>query len=159
MLSRHEWLALTGLLGLCFAVALVGSWFTTPVLDDWYATLRKPTWTPPNWVFGPVWSALYVSMAVAAWLVWRKRQLVAVVVPLSLFMVQLALNLGWSVVFFGLQNPGAACIEIVLLWTAIVATLLAFWRVTAAAGWLLVPYLGWVTFAVALNFAIWQLND
>ena len=130
-----------------------------PVLDDWYASLRKPTWTPPNWIFGPVWSVLYVSMAVAAWVVWRKRQSVAVVVPLSLFMVQLALNLGWSVVFFGLQNPDGACIEIVLLWAAIVATLVAFWRVTATAGWLLVPYLGWVTFAVALNFAIWQLND
>jgi tryptophan-rich sensory protein len=158
MPSRHEWLGLTGFLGLCSAVALLGSWFTTPVLDEWYATLRKPTWTPPNWIFGPVWSALYVSMAVAAWLVWRKRQSVAVVVPLSLFMVQLALNLGWSGVFFGLQNPGAACIEIVILWAAIVATLVAFWRVRATAGWLLVPYLGWVTFAVTLNFAIWQLN-
>jgi tryptophan-rich sensory protein len=159
MPSRHEWLVLTGFLGLCFTVALIGSWFTASVLDDWYARLRKPTWTPPNGIFGPVWSALYVSMAVAAWLVWRKRREVVFTVPLALFMIQLALNLGWSVVFFGLRNPGAACIEIVLLWTAIVVTLMAFWRVTAAAGWLLVPYLGWVTFAVALNFAIWQLND
>jgi len=157
--SRHEWLGLTGFLGLCFAVALVGSESTTPVLNDWYARLRKPSWTPPNWIFGPVWSILYTCMAVAAWLVWRKHQSVVIVVPLALFMVQLALNLGWSVMFFGMQNPGAACVEIVFLWGAIVATLLAFWRVTAIAGWLLVPYLGWVTFAVALNFAIWQLND
>ncbi|MBM4256088.1 MAG: tryptophan-rich sensory protein [Deltaproteobacteria bacterium] len=159
MSSRHEWLGLTGFLGLCFAVALVGSESTTPVLNDWYARLRKPSWTPPNWIFGPVWSILYTCMAVAAWLVWRKHQSVVIVVPLALFMVQLALNLGWSVMFFGMQNPGAACVEIVFLWGAIVATLLAFWRVTAIAGWLLVPYLGWVTFAVALNFAIWQLND
>jgi tryptophan-rich sensory protein len=93
MPSRHEWLVLTGFLGLCFTVALIGSWFTASVLDDWYARLRKPTWTPPNGIFGPVWSALYVSMAVAAWLVWRKRREVVFTVPLALFMIQLALNL------------------------------------------------------------------
>ena len=150
---------LLGFIGLCFAVAGIGSWFTTPALDNWYATLRKPAWTPPNWLFGPVWSALYCSMAVAAWVVWKKRASAAIGLPLTLFAGQLMLNLAWSGVFFGLRHIGAALLEIVILWCAILATVWAFWRVTATAGWLLTPYLGWVTFAVALNFSIWRLNS
>lgn len=159
MPSRYEWLALAGFLGLCFLVAGVGSWLTTPALDSWYATLRKPAWTPPNWLFGPVWSALYLSMALAAWLVWRKRQVAKVRLPLSVFFLQLALNGVWSGLFFTLQSPRAAFFDIVVLWGMIVVTLLCFLRVSVAAGWLFAPYLGWVTFAVALNFSIWQLNS
>ncbi|MGE4093600.1 MAG: TspO/MBR family protein [Candidatus Binatia bacterium] len=159
MLSQYPRLVLLGFLGACFAVAALGSWVTTPAVDTWYTTVRKPPWTPPNWVFGPVWSALYAAMALAAWWVWQQRGSIDVRLPLTLFAIQLLLNLAWSVLFFGLQNPGAGLIEIVVLWSAILATLLAFWRVSVGAGWLLVPYLLWVTFALALNFSIWQLNS
>lgn len=139
----------------CFAAAGVGSAFTARSLDPWHAELRKPSWNPPNWLFGPVWTLLYLSMAVAAWLVWMKGGSAC---ALALFAAQLALNVGWSGLFFGLRSPGAAMVEIVVLWVAIVLTASAFWRVTPVAGWLMVPYLGWVTFASALNFAIWRLN-
>lgn len=159
MSSRREWLALLGLLGSCFVVAAVGSLLTTPALDDWYTMLRKPTWTPPNWIFGPVWTLLYASMAVAAWLVWRKRESADVMIPLALFVTQLVFNLGWSWVFFGLRLPGVAFIEIGVLWCTILATLIAFWRISIVAGWLFLPYLVWVSFALALNFSIWRLNS
>jgi len=159
MPSRQECLTLVGFLGLCFLVAGVGSWFTTPALDNWYAMLRKPAWTPPNWLFGPVWSILYISMAIAAWLVWRERRVEKVRLPLGLFFLQLALNGIWTGLFFTLQNPRAAFFDIVVLWGMIVVTLVYFWRVSVAAGWLLAPYLSWVTFAVALNFSIWRLNS
>lgn len=125
---------------------------------EWYATLRKPSWNPPAWVFGPVWTALYTMMAVAAWLVWRRGGWAAQRRPLALFLVQLALNAGWTPLFFGLKSPGLALAEIGLLWLAIVGTLIAFARVSRAAAWLLAPYLAWVSFAAALNFALWRLN-
>ena len=154
-----EWVALLCLIGICFAVAGAGSLLTVSSLDNWYETLRKPAWTPPNWIFGPVWSVLYLSMAIAAWLVWREHRAVNVRVPLGVFFIQLVLNGIWSGLFFALQSPQAAFFEIVVLWGMILTTLLCFWRVSAAAGWLLAPYLGWVTFAVALNFSIWRLNS
>jgi tryptophan-rich sensory protein len=109
-------------------------------------------------VFGPVWSLLYLLMGISAWQVWRKTGFRAAAVPLGWFGVQLVLNAAWSGLFFGLQSPGAALIEIVLLWGAILATTIAFWRRSALAGWLMLPYLAWVSFAVALNLAIWNLN-
>jgi translocator protein len=141
----------------CFLAAGLGSLFTMVSLGSWYAGLAKPPWNPPAWVFGPVWTVLYAMMAVAGWLVWRKggpagRR------ALRWFAVQLVLNVGWSAVFFGLQMPGLAFVEIVLLCVAIAATLKTFWRVSRPAGILLVPYLLWVSFAVVLNFAIWRLN-
>ncbi|MCS6818269.1 MAG: TspO/MBR family protein [Acidobacteriota bacterium] len=154
--SFHELIALGIFLGICFAVAGIGSWFTTPQIEGWYASLRKPGWTPPNWVFGPVWSALYTSMAVAAWLVWRRHGWGW---ELALFGVQLALNMAWSAIFFGLRNPGAALVEIFALWVMILATMLSFWRISSTAGWLMVPYLGWVSFAAVLNFVIWRMNQ
>jgi tryptophan-rich sensory protein len=143
---------------LCLGAAWTGSLITRPAIPGWYAELAKPAWTPPSWVFGPVWTALYIMMAVAAWLVWRKGGAAAAAVPLGLFLVQLALNVSWSPLFFGLHRPDLAFFVIVLLWCAILATLVAFWRVSPAAGWLLLPYLLWVTYASALNFAIWRLN-
>lgn len=142
----------------CLAVAGLGSLFTTPQTapGGWYETLRKPFFTPPNWLFGPVWTFLYISMAVAGWLVWRRTGFSGT--PMALFAVQLALNLAWSMIFFGLQSPGLALAEILVLWTAILLTILAFSRISRPAGWLLVPYLAWVTFATALNAAIWLLN-
>jgi benzodiazapine receptor len=144
--------------GLCLGVAWVGSWVTRPAIPGWYAGLVKPSWTPPSWVFGPVWISLYILMGVAAWLVWRRGGFTAATLPLALFLVQLALNALWSPLFFGLKMPGVALADIVLLWLAILATLVSFWGVSATAGWFLVPYLLWVSYAAALNFAIWRAN-
>ena len=144
-------------IGICFAAAGIGSQFTAASAGSWYAALAKPSWTPPGWVFGPVWSLLYLAMGVSAWLVWRTRE--AVRDPLMLFALQLAVNASWSGLFFGLRSPGAAFAEILLLWFAILATLTVFWRRSLLAGLLLLPYLLWVSFAAALNLAIWRLNS
>jgi translocator protein len=154
-MSAKHWLALVVLLILCFAVAGVGGLATAPSIPNWYAGLAKPSWTPPGWIFGPVWSVLYFSMAVAAWLVWRQEK---TAMPMGLFGVQLTFNAAWSWLFFRLHMPGAAFVDIVLLWAAIVATTVAFCQRSTVAGILFVPYLIWVSFAVVLNFAIWQLN-
>ena len=148
---------LTICIAICLAVGFVGSFWTTPNLRPWYASLAKPAWTPPNWLFGPVWTALYLTMAVAAWLVWRKDGGTAV--PLRIFLFQLLLNLAWSGIFFKLRLPGAGFAEIVLLWLAILATAIGFWRTVPAAGWLLAPYLFWVSYAAALNVSIWRRNS
>ena len=142
----------------CFAAAGIGGAVTTPKIGTWYATLVKPSWNPPNWIFGPVWSALYFCMAVAAWLVWRQEGLAAAKLPLALFGVQLALNVLWSCIFFGLEMPGLAFVEVLLLWAAIAATMVTFWQRSMVAGILFVPYLAWVSFASVLNFTIWRLN-
>jgi benzodiazapine receptor len=148
-------LAFAGWVLLCFAAAAFGGLFMP---GEWYASLQKPAWNPPGWVFGPVWSALYTMMAVAAWLVWRRGGFVAQRRPLTLFLLQLALNAAWTPLFFGLHWPGVAFAEMVLLWLAIAATLLAFRPVSRIASWLLAPYLAWVSFAAALNFTYWLLN-
>ncbi len=125
---------------------------------DWYESLRKPAWNPPASVFGPVWSLLYVLMAVAAWLVWREGGWKAQPRPLLLFLLQWLLNALWTPLFFGLHRPDLALVDILALWLALAATLLAFWRVRPAAGALLVPYLAWSSFAAVLNLALWRLN-
>ncbi len=155
--SARVWLGLAGFILLCFAAAGAGSLFTARSVDGWYAELVKPPWNPPNWVFGPVWSLLYLAMAVAAWIVWR-RDGAGAPVALGLFALQLVLNVAWSGLFFGLQAPGPAFVGIVLLWGAILAAAVAFWRIAPLAGALMTPYLVWVTFAAFLNFAIWRLN-
>jgi len=140
---------------LCFGVASLGGIATRPAIPEWYAALRKPSWTPPNWVFGPVWTILYALMAVAGWRVWRGGR----ARPAALvFFLQLALNGAWSWLFFGLRRPDLGLLGITLLWLAIVATMIAFWRVSRKASLLFVPYLAWVSFAAALNFAIWRIN-
>lgn len=154
----HRWVVLALFVLVCFGIAGLGSIATASSIGQWYAELRKPAWTPPGWIFGPVWTALYAAMAVAAWLVWVRVGWPAAKGALGLFALQLILNAGWSWLFFGLRNPGAAAIEIVVLWVSILLTLLAFWRAAPPAGWLMVPYLAWVTFATALNIAIWKLN-
>jgi translocator protein len=148
-------IALVGWLLLCFSAASLGAFFMP---GEWYATLKKPSWNPPGWIFGPVWSALYTMMAVAAWLVWKRGWFVARRRPLALFLVQLALNALWTPLFFGLHWPGVAFAEIVLLWLAIAATIAAFRPVSRMAMLLLGPYLAWVSFAAALNFTLWRLN-
>ena len=143
---------------ICFAASGIGGLATASQITGWYADLDKPTWTPPDWVFGPVWTLLYLMMAIAAWLVWRQDGFAGAKLPLFLFAIQLVLNTLWSVLFFGLQNPAAAAGEIVLLGAAILATMIAFWKRSKWAGLLLLPYLLWVSFAALLNVAIWRLN-
>ena len=153
-----QWLVLALFLSICLATAGLGAAWTNLSVGDWYAAIRKPSWNPPNWVFGPVWTALYIGMAVAAWLVWRKNGLADAWLPLLLFGVQLFLNAVWSALFFGMRSPGIAFADIVLLWIAILATIVAFGRVSSLAATLLVPYLAWVSFATALNWSIWRMN-
>jgi benzodiazapine receptor len=155
--TLHQRIGLAVFVLICFAAGL-GGLVTSPQIPGWYADLAKPAWTPPDWIFGPVWTLLYLMMAIAAWLVWRQDGFAGVKLPLALFAIQLVLNSLWSVLFFGLQSPGAAAVEIVLLWVAILATLIAFWRRSKLAGGMLMPYLAWVGFAAVLNFAIWRLN-
>ena len=143
---------------ICFAAAGIGGIATSMSVDTWYASLEKPSWTPPAWLFGPVWSVLYLTMAVAAWLIWRRRKASPVRLPLTLFFLQLTLNAGWSWLFFGLRQPGPAFAELALLWLVIVATMLVFSKTVKLSGWLMAPYLLWTSFAAALNLAIWRLN-
>jgi len=138
---------------------IIGSIFTGRSLSTWYAALRKPAFSPPNSLFAPVWTTLFLLMGIAAYLVWVKDgSNPKVRLALGTFLVQLILNIFWSYLFFGLQNPLAAFIEIIFLWLAILATIVVFWRVSRTAAWLLVPYLLWVSFAAVLNFSIVQLN-
>ena len=158
MPPKHPYLGLVIFLVVCFAAAGIGGAVTTPKIATWYAALAKPSWNPPNWIFGPVWSALYFCMAIAAWLVWRQKGFTDAKFPLTLFAVQLVLNVLWSCIFFGFEKPGFAFVEVLLLWTAIAATMATFWRLSMIAGVLFVPYLAWVTFASVLNFVVWRLN-
>jgi translocator protein len=150
----NDLLALVVVILCCLGAAAVGGYATTRSLRDWYLALPKPSWNPPNAVFGPVWTVLYLAMAIADWLVWRARNESDITVAQSVFVVQLVLNVLWSVAFFGLRSPLAGLVVIALLWLAIVATIVAFSQVSVLAAAILVPYLLWVTFASFLNAAI-----
>jgi len=143
---------------ICFGTAAVGAALTAVSVRTWYQALSKPAWTPPDWVFGPVWTTLYFLMALAAWMVWRRTGWSTGRTALGLFGVQLVLNAAWSPLFFSLHSPGIALVDIILLWAAIAATFWSFGRVSALAAGLFVPYLMWVSYATALNWAIWRLN-
>ncbi|PWB72945.1 TspO protein [candidate division GN15 bacterium] len=149
MISLLVWIVIS------FVPAFVGSQFMP---GEWYTQLRKPSWTPPGYLFGPVWSLLYLSMGVAAWLVWKRGGYSGAPVALTLFLIQLVFNGLWSWLFFGLQRPGLAFVDIAILWILVLATTLAFWRQGAAAGTLMIPYITWLSFASALNFSIWRMN-
>jgi tryptophan-rich sensory protein len=136
-----------------FAVGASGSFVSG---GPWYNTIAKPPWTPPSWIFGPVWFVLYVSIAVAGWLVWRQVGLRPQV--FAFFALQLVLNGLWSWAFFGAHRIGLALVNIVALWITILGTIITFVSVVPLAGWMLVPYILWVSFASSLNFAIWRLN-
>lgn len=141
------------------AVGWLSGVATARSVETWYPSLVKPSFNPPAWVFGPTWTVLYLLMGVALFLVWRQGgNTPGIQLALSCFAVQLVLNALWSIIFFGMHAPGWAFAEILLLWLAILATLWAFWRVVPTAGWLLVPYLAWVSFAAVLNGSIWILN-
>ena len=153
-----RWISWGVFVAICFLAAAIGSWFTAASVKSWYPGLVKPMATPPAWVFGPVWSILYFLMGTAAWLVYRQRSIANVTVALALFFVQLALNVAWSFVFFGLRQPGLALLEILALLAAIIATMTNFAPLSRLAAWLMTPYLAWVLYATFLNFGIWRLN-
>lgn len=158
-MTRHvQWVGLGVFIAVCLGAGGLGAAVTTPEINGWYRTIVKPAWNPPDSVFGPVWTALYLTMATAAWLVWKPDGLRAAATPLMLFVVQVVLNIGWSWIFFKLHQPGWAFVEIVILWLAIAATTVAFFWRSPTAGCLLAPYLAWVSFAGVLNFTIWRLN-
>ncbi len=151
-------IALALFAALCLGVGALGASVVQGSVDTWYADLVKPDFTPPGWVFGPVWTLLYLLMAVAAWRVWRSADSDTARGPLTLFALQLALTLGWIVVFFGLFKIGAAVATIVVLDVGVIVTTLAFRTVDRIAALLMVPYVAWVGFATVLNIAIWRLN-
>lgn len=141
------------------AAATLGSLLTASSIPTWYATLPKPSFNPPAWIFAPVWTALFFLMAISAWLVWKKGlKKRNVRIALFVFLGQLVLNVLWSALFFGLHSPAAAFLEISILWMAIIMTIALFARISKTAAWLLAPYLLWVTFAAVLNFAIWNIS-
>ncbi len=146
-------------IAVCEGAGLIGGLFTASAISTWYATLQKPSFTPPNWLFAPAWTTLYLLMAIAAFAVWRKGEVnQRIITALSFFCAQLALNMLWSFVFFGIKSPFAGVVVIVGLWVAILITIVKFSRVSKLAGILMLPYILWVSFAVALNISIWILN-
>lgn len=141
------------------SAGLIGALFTTPAIDNWYKYLEKPSLAPPNWIFGPVWTLLYTLMGISAYLVWNsKKDRLKKQTALLLFASQLILNTIWSIIFFGFKQPGIAFLEIIILWIAIMATIIKFRDLNKAAAYLLVPYVLWVTFAAYLNLSIYLLN-
>lgn len=143
----------------CLSVGFIGSIFTTPSIPTWYATLNKPSFNPPNWLFAPVWTTLFILMGIAAFLIWRKGlKKKAVKNALIIFLLQLVFNTLWSFLFFKFHSPFWALVDIAVLWVLILLTLIKFWKISKAAGILLIPYLLWISFASILNYFIYRLN-
>ena len=154
-MSASSLLTLFGFIAACFLAAVTGAFFQP---GEWYERLKKPSWRPPNRLFAPVWTVLYVMIAVAGWLVWREAGFAGAALPLAVYALQLVLNAAWTPLFFGLHRPDLGFVDIVLIWLSIVATIVLFMPIHVAAALLLLPYLAWVTFATALNFTVWRLN-
>jgi len=157
-MSFPRWLVLPGLIVVTLSAGALGGIATASSVGSWYQTIAKPSWNPPSWVFGPVWTTLYILMAIAAWRIWQKTDAPGRVSALRWFWLQLVLNTAWSFLFFGLRNPGLAFIEILFIWTAIIVTLVKFSRIDRLAAALWSPYVAWVSFATVLNGTIWWLN-
>jgi len=144
----------------CEAAGGIGAIFTTSVIPTWYAALQKPSFTPPNWLFGPAWVTLYLLMGIAVFLVWQKGlDTPGVRSSLGVFLIQLVLNISWSIIFFGAKSLLGGVVIIVALWLAILWTILKLFRISVTAGWLMLPYILWVSFASALNISVWMLNS
>jgi benzodiazapine receptor len=157
--ASRSGLSLVGFMAASFTAGAIGSLATFANVRTWYPLLHKPSWNPPSWIFGPVWTVLYVLMAIAIWRAWRASSSAAVRSRLVIgYFGQLALNAGWSIIFFGLKQPAWAFIDIIALWALLVALQIDIRRTDQLAGWLWLPYLLWVSFATALNFAIVWLN-
>jgi tryptophan-rich sensory protein len=173
---------LLGAIVICELVGMVGAFFTMPAIDGWYAGLNRPSFSPPDWIFAPVWTLLFFLMGISLYLVWKKGWKVKVSQKekkekvwnsytkklwtgawreenvIVIFILQLVLNIWWSVIFFGLEYPGLAFFEILMLWFAILYTILNFYRISKPAAYLLLPYILWVSFAIVLNYSFWMLN-
>jgi tryptophan-rich sensory protein len=146
-------------LAICFLAAGIGTFFTTDAINGWYATLNKPFFNPPNWLFGPIWTLLYTLMGISLYLVWQKKnKTVLKKISMIVFFIQLGLNTLWSIIFFWYKLPPAAFIEIILLWVSIFLTIKYFKKISPIAAALLYPYIAWVSFAAILNAAIVVLN-
>lgn len=152
--KSNKYLLLLYSIGLCQLAGIIGSFFTAPAIDSWYATLIKPDFNPPGWVFGPVWITLYTLMGISLYLIIQKKDRFGVYI----FLLHLILNSFWSIIFFGLHLTGVAFLEIMVLWTVILFLVLYFYKIEKRAAYLLVPYLAWVSFAAVLNYFLWQLN-
>jgi tryptophan-rich sensory protein len=155
-MDTYSVLVLLGFIAGCFLAALTGALFRP---GGWYEQLAKPSWRPPNRLFGPVWTVLYLTIAVSGWLVWREASFAGAVLPLTIYALQLVLNAAWTPLFFGLHRPDLGFFDIVLVWLSIITTIVVFYPIHAGAALLLLPYFAWVNFAAALNFAIWRLNS
>ena len=143
---------------LCQLAGVAGSLFTTPAIPTWYKTLKKPFFTPPDWIFGPVWISLFILMGISLFMVWREQEHPGFKLTLIFFLIQLIFNILWSAAFFGFRSPLLGLVDIALLWVAILLTIQHFLRVSRMAGLLLFPYILWVSFAAVLNFYLWTLN-
>ena len=158
-MKKQNLFKLAAAIVLCLAAGAIGSIFTTPAINSWYAQLIKPQFNPPNWIFGPVWTTLFILMGVALYLIWQKG-LTKKENKLAfwIFVVHLFFNTLWSILFFGLKNPGLAFLEIIFLWLMIIYLIFLFCNIDKRAAYLLFPYFLWVSFAALLNYNIWQLN-
>ena len=153
-----DWIKLIVSIVACQAAGLIGGLFTARSVKTWYLTLNKPSFNPPGWIFGPVWTLLYLMMGVSLYLIWKQAGEQNIRFAVIVFILQLALNTLWSILFFGMHNPALAFAEIILLWIAILACIILFYPLSERASYLLLPYLLWVSFASVLNYSIWQLN-
>lgn len=158
MKQKQLWISFIVFIVLCFTVEIFGSFWTKETVSTWYPTLVKPSWTPPDWVFGPVWITLYIMIAVSGWLIYRSRFSHNRSIALFFYGVQLALNFIWSFLFFSLRNPALGLVDILFLLLFIVLTIVKAWPVRPLASLLLIPYLLWVMYATSLNGGIWLLN-
>lgn len=159
MKQKNSWISLVFFILICLVIGLFGSFWTKEAVSTWYPTLTKPSWTPPDFVFGPVWSSLYIMIAVSGWLIYRSDPSQNRTVALKFYAFQLALNFIWSFLFFSLRNPLLGMIDILFLCLMILLTIIKSWPVSRLASLLLVPYLAWVIYAATLNIGIWLLND
>jgi len=154
-----DWWKLIVAVIMCLMVGYIGSLATYPAIPTWFATLNKPIFSPPNWLFAPVWTALYILMGISLYLVWVKgTKIKRNKEAINLFLIQLGLNFLWSFIFFGFRNPSLAFLEIIALWILLLMTILRFWKISKIAAYLLMPYIAWISFASILNLAIVLLN-
>ncbi len=142
----------------CEIIGVAATPFTLSAIPTWYSRLNKPSFSPPNWIFGPVWTVLYLTMGISLYFVWRKKPNKKIRIALLYFLMQLTFNFIWSILFFGFRSPILGIIDIVVLWVAILLTIIKFYKIEKISAWLLVPYLFWVSFATVLNFSILILN-
>ncbi len=157
-MKRNELIKLITAVGLTVVLGAVGGLVTSAEIPTWYAGLTKPSFNPPNWLFGPVWTTLYILMGISCFLIWKQPASSGRNRALVLFIIQFALNFCWSFIFFGMHETGWALAEMIVLWVMILLTIFSFAQYSKIAAWLLVPYISWVSFAMLLNGAIWRLN-